>query len=284
MNYCTPKEITSNTCQIGQAKASLSIPNMIILGILAGAYIAFGACGATMATHDIPIIGVARLVTGAVFATGLMMVIIAGAELFTGNVLIWIGVLERKVTLWSMLRNWFWVYIFNFAGSIIVVYLMYWSGIWNYNNGLVGAAAIKIAVSKLTIDFWPAVVRGILCNWLVCVAVWMAYASKDVIGKIFGIFFPITLFVCANFEHSIANMYFIPAGILAKTLPLAAGASHLETQLDILTWNKFFTSLVPVTIGNIIGAVVFVASFYWFTYLCDTGAKTGPPVSKTEAR
>jgi formate/nitrite transporter len=268
MNYCSPREISNNSLQTWRSKASLSLSGMVSLGILAGAYIAFGAEGSTMVAHDIASIGLARLLTGAVFAVGLMMVVIAGGELFTGNILITIGVLNRSVRLRSMLKNWLVVYFANFAGALLVAYLMYASGLWAYNSNQVGVAVLKAAVAKTSLSFGMAFARGILCNWLVCLAVWMAFAGKDVVSKIFGIFFPITLFVSSNFEHSIANMYYIPAGILAKNMPAVVEASHLGTKLDGLTWHNFlFANLVPVTLGNIVGAALFVAFFYWFAYL-----------------
>jgi formate/nitrite transporter len=179
-----------------------------------------------------------------------------------------LDVLDGEVTLGKLLRNWFWVYFANFAGSLAIAYLMYLSGLWTLDNNLVGAYAIKIALGKCGLSFTAALVRGILCNWLVCLAVWMAWASKDIIGKIFAIFFPITLFVASNFEHSIANMYYIPAGILAKANPGAVEASHVADKLGMLNWHTFLVNnLVPVTIGNILGAAIFVAAFYWFTYV-----------------
>jgi formate/nitrite transporter len=284
MDFWTPKEVCSNSLQAWQSKGTLAIGRMIALGILAGAYIAFGAEGSTMVSHDIATVGVARLVTGSVFATGLMLVVIAGAELFTGNVLITIGVLHGSVKFRQLLRNWFWVYFANFAGSLIVAYLMYLSGLWAFNGGLLGASVLKIAVGKTSLGFIPAVVRGIFCNWLVCLAVWMAFAGKDVISKIFGIFFPIMLFVASNFEHSVANMYYVPAGIMAKNLPLAVQASKLGPQIDILTWRNFLVvNLLPVTIGNIIGAGLFVAGFYWFAYLREAPLPAAAPVEKAAA-
>ena len=268
MNCFTPKEVCANSLSTFQAKAALSISRMACLGFLAGAYIAFGAEAATMITHDLSIQGISRLVSGMIFSTGLMLVLIAGGELFTGNILMWMGVVDGSVKPLAMLRNWLWVYLANFAGSLAVVYLMYYSGLWSFNNSLVGASVIKIAWGKVGLSFGAALVRGILCNWLVCLAVWMAYASKDVIGKIVGIFFPITLFVASNFEHSIANMYYVPAGILALRNPAAVAASHLAGKTDVLNWRNFLVAnLLPVTIGNILGAALFVAFFYWFAYL-----------------
>ncbi len=272
MNCYSPKEVAENSIGITNGKASLSIGKMLVLGFLAGAYIAFGALTSTLVAHDIPMFGVGRLVTGMVFSAGLMMVLIGGAELFTGNILIWTGVLSGKVGLGAMLRNWFWVYVANFLGSLAIVAMMYYSGLWGLNNGLVGAAAIKIAAGKCGLSFTSALMRGVLCNWLVSLAVWMSWASKDIVGKVFCVFFPITIFVAANFEHSVANMYYIPAGIMARMNPVAVDATHMADKLGILTWHNFLiNNLVPVTIGNILGAAIFVAAAYWYAYL--RGAK-----------
>ncbi len=271
MNFCTPKEIVANSLQTWVGKSRLSLFNTLALGILAGAYIAFGAEGSTMAVHDLPGVGLGRVLAGILFATGLMLVIVCGAELFTGNVLIWVGVLERKIPVEAMLRNWSLVYVANFIGSLLIVYLMYASGLWSFNNSLYGAAALKIAVSKVNLSFTEAFVRGILCNWLVCLAVWMTFASKDITGKIFGIFFPIMLFVTSNFEHCIANMYYLPAGLMAKTLPAVVEASKLGAKVDTLTIQSILANnLLPVTLGNIVGGLVFVGTYYWFCYLRST--------------
>ena len=272
-NYCTPKEITQNTLDIGCVKSGMDITKMLLLGVLAGAYIAFGAEGSTMATHDIPLVGLGRVLSGAIFATGLMMVIICGAELFTGNVLITIGVLEKRVSVAAMLQNWFWVYCGNLVGSLIIAYFMYASNLWSLNNSLHGAYVIKIAMGKVSLTFYEAFIRGIMCNWLVCLAVWMAYSAKDIVGKVWGIFFPIMLFVTSNFEHSIANMYYLSAGLLAKSVPALAEASHLGAKLDALNFESVIVgNLLPVTLGNIVGGALFVGSYYWFCYLRNANA------------
>lgn len=272
MNCYSPKEVAENSIGITSGKASLSIGKMLVLGFLAGAYIAFGALTSTLVAHDIPLVGIGRLVTGVVFSAGLMMVLIGGAELFTGNILIWTGFLSGKVSFGAMLRNWFWVYVANFLGSLAIVAMMYYSGLWGLNNNLVGAYAVKIAAGKCTLSFTAALMRGVLCNWLVSLAVWMSWASKDIIGKVFCVLFPITVFVAANFEHSVANMYYIPAGIIAKMNPAIADATHMADKLGVLNWHTFLiNNLLPVTIGNILGAALFVASAYWYSYL--KGAK-----------
>ncbi len=269
---CNPPGAVANAfCTIGQTKASLSWGKMIVLGILAGAYISFGGQLATMATFDAAKYvgeGIAKFLFGSVFSVGLMLVVIAGAELFTGNNLIVIGTLNKEVTIEKLLNSWFWVYVANFIGSLLVVWLMYQSQLWKTGDYAVGARALAIANSKVNLTWGVAIARGILCNWLVCLAVWMAVAAKDVPGKILGIYFPIMAFVASGFEHSIANMYFIPMGMMLKNNSLVVAASGLAGNLGRLNWSGFiFNNLLPVTIGNIIGGAFFVATIYWYVYL-----------------
>jgi formate/nitrite transporter len=213
--------------------------------------------------------GLTKFMAGAVFSVGLMLVVIAGAELFTGDNLIVISALEKKVRWGELLKTWVAVYIGNLIGSVLIALLLYWSGLWSMNGNLVGAAALKIAGSKVGLTFVQGLVRGILCNWLVCLAVWMATSSKDVIGKLFAVFFPVMAFVASGFEHSIANMFFIPYGILLKSVPKVVEATG-KTLADYagLNWGTLWTkNLIPVTIGNIIGGAFFVGFIYWFVYL-----------------
>ena len=245
-------------------KTQQSVLNLTILGIFAGVYIGFGAQLATLVTHDAAAflgLGISKLIGGAVFSVGLMLVVIAGAELFTGNNLILLSVLDRQVKLRGLLRNWTIVYIANFAGALLLVLLMYWGGLWKTGGGAVGAAAVKLADAKVGLSFLEALARGILCNWLVCLAVWMAVSARDVVGKIFAIFFPIMAFVASGFEHSIANMYFIPMGLALKGQGLAEASSNLTIG------GMFVKNLIPVTIGNIIGGALFVAALYWIVYV-----------------
>lgn len=266
MNNYTPQEIAAHNVDIGVKKTQMSINKMLILGLLAGVYIAFAAEGSTLAMHDIASVGLARFVAGIIFSTGLMLVVICGAELFTGNTLMSIAWLERKITLRALLRNWFWVYMGNFIGSILLAVLMDLSALWDYNNALHGIYALKIALGKVNLSFNAALVRGILCNWLVCLAVWMAYSAKDTTGKILAIFFPIMLFITSAFEHCVANMYYLTAGLLLKSYPAIAGAFS-PAELEQLTLQAMLHNLLPVTIGNIIGGVVFVGGFYWYSYV-----------------
>jgi formate/nitrite transporter len=213
--------------------------------------------------------GLGRCVAGVVFPTGLMLVVLAGGELFTGNTLIGIAVAQKRTTLSAMLRNWGWVYFGNFVGAVMLAHMMVNSGLFNNGAGLLGGVTIKIASGKESLSFLSAFYLGILCNWLVCLAVWIAYGAKDMAGKILGIFCPIWLFITSGFEHSVANMYYVPAGIMAKSNAAWAKASGLSQQaLDNLTWSNFFLhNLVPVTLGNIVGGLGFVGMVYWFVYL-----------------
>jgi len=275
-----PKTIAETVAQsVGVAKATSPWLTVFVLGILAGAYIAFGGLLSTTVTFDMASkwgIGFSKIIAGATFSVGLMLVVIAGAELFTGNNLMVSSVMAREITFNNMLTRWGVVYLANFIGSIFLALLFYFSGLWKTGDGALGAAAVKIAYNKVTLSFGEALWRGIGCNWLVCLAVWMALASRQTIGKIFAIFFPIMAFVAIGFEHSVANMYFIPTGILLSHL---AGMSNIPgVDLNHLTWTNFFlNNLLPVTIGNIIGGVVFVGLSYWGAYLRPTksGSITG---------
>lgn len=182
------------------------------------------------------------------------------------------AVLEKKVSMKAMLKNWFFVYFGNFIGSIFIAYMMYKSGLFSSGDNMLGAVTIKIAAYKVGFTFMQAFFLGIMCNWLVCLAVWMAYGAKDMTGKIFATFFPVWLFITSGFEHSVANMYYIPAGIMAKENKTLADAAAVlgvtPEKLSHLNWDMFFThNLIPVTLGNIVGGGVFVAAVYWYVYI-----------------
>ncbi|HZK55257.1 MAG TPA: formate/nitrite transporter family protein [Desulfosporosinus sp.] len=276
-NYSTPSEITYTTIQAGIKKVGMKYSNQLILGILAGAFIAFAAEGSNMAAFNLftdpETYGLGKVLAGAIFGTGLMLVLLAGGELFTGNTMILGGVLDGKIKLRDMLKNWFFVYSGNFIGSLFIAYMIVNSGLLNSGANVLGGVTIKIASYKVGLSFMSAFYLGIMCNMLVCLAVWMAYGAKDMVGKIFAIFFPIWLFITSGFEHSIANMYYIPAGILAKSNPGWVTESHLApAALANLNWGNFIiNNLVPVTLGNIVGGSIFVAGIYWFVYI-----KNGP--------
>lgn len=212
--------------------------------------------------------GLGKFVAGSIFPVGLILVLVAGAELFTGNTLMLAGVLDKKVKASLMLRNWLLVYAGNFVGSVLIAYMMVKSGLFQSGDGLLGGVTIKIASYKTTLSFTKALYLGIMCNWLVCLAVWLSYAGKDLIGKMFGAYFPIWLFITSGFEHSIANMYYVPAGIMAKADPVWAAASGLSEQaLASLNWQNFFVNnLLPVTLGNLIGGSILVAGVYFWVY------------------
>jgi len=269
--FMSPKEIAENVVEIGKKKSELPILPMVMLGMLAGVYIGFGCELCTMVTHDLSKylgVGFAKFLGGSVFSVGLMLVVIAGSELFTGNCLILTGVFAHNVSLKGMLRNWLFVYVANFGGSLLLVIIMYYSGLWKLGNFGVGASALTTAVGKVNLSFVEAFCRGIGCNWLVCLAVWLAIAGKDSISKIFGIYFPIMTFVASGFEHCVANMYFIPMGLFLKGSAAVVNTAGLTQSIDSLTWSSFLISnLIPVTLGNIVGGAVFVGGVYFLVYL-----------------
>lgn len=273
----TPTMVMQCLCNdIGVKKATNGWTRVFILGILAGAFIAFGAELATVVTFDMSKyvgVGFSKFMFGSVFSVGLMLVVIAGAELFTGNNLMVMSTLERKVSFQRLIARWAWVYIANFVGSMLLVYLMYGTGLWKTADFTVGAKALAIANAKVNLGWVSAFTRGILCNWLVCLAVWMAVSSRNVIGKIFAIYFPIMAFVASGFEHSIANMYFIPYGIYLKSNPAVVAAAHLTGKLSNLNWAGFWiNNEIPVTLGNIVGGAFFVGFLYWAVY-CNKNNK-----------
>ncbi|MFH0799922.1 MAG: formate/nitrite transporter family protein [Pseudomonadota bacterium] len=277
-NINTPAEIAQAVVNACKIKVKLSWRPMFILGILAGAYIAFGAELATLISTGVADkvgLGFAKFLAGSVFSVGLMLVVIGGAELFTGNNLIFTGFIMGEVGWVEMMRNWIIVYFGNLAGSLLMVYIMTHSGLV---DGAVGVTALKIASAKVSLPWDQAFFRGIGCNWLVCLAVWLAFGAKDVVGKIFAVYFPIMAFVASGFEHCVANMYFIPMGIALKANAAVVAASEIAPeQLANLTWRGFaINNLVPVTLGNILGGAVFVGAVYALAYL------KGKPVCKLE--
>jgi len=264
-----PKEIAETLCEAGVSKAELSLDKMFVLAILAGAYIAFGCHLATAVSMDSqPIIGagLTSLVMGSVFSVGLMLVVLGGAELFTGNSLMALSCLSGRVRLAGLLRSWAVVYAGNLVGALTLAGLVFAAGMYGVNGGSLGLRELAIANAKVNIPFTEALFRGVLCNWLVCLAVWIAASSTDTVGKIFACFFPIMAFVASSFEHSVANMFFIPVGILVEGVPAIASRTSLD--LANLTWSGFVAgNLIPVTIGNVVGGVLFVATLYWYSYL-----------------
>lgn len=256
----SPKEIAERVETIGVTKARLPLLSQITLGMLAGGFIGLGALYFTLVTSDASLgFAASRLLGGLVFSLGLILVVVAGAELFTGNNLLVMAWASKRITTGELLENWFIVYLANFAGAIGLAFLVYFSGHWQMNDGAVGVNMVKVAAVKAAIPFWEAFFKGILCNILVCLAVWLALAGRSVIDKIFATIFPISAFVAAGFEHSIANMYFIPLGILVQVhFPTADSAA--------LNWTGLVSNLIPVTLGNIAGGGVMVAAVYYLVY------------------
>lgn len=286
-DFFSPAEITQTALTTCHRKTLLPWYKQFVLAILAGAFIAFASSGSNVAIHTIKSVGIAKALAGALFATGLIMVVIAGAELFTGNCLIVMSCVDGQSSWTSLLKNWFFVYAGNLAGALLVVFLILGSGQLNFSKGLLGGFTIHVAAYKTGLTFANAFLMGILCNWLVCIAVWMSYGAQDIAGKILAIFFPIWLFITSGFEHSVANMYYIPAGIIAKSNPVwvqqAISLGAASEKLEALNWGSFFiNNLLPVTLGNIVGGALFVGIAYWFVFGRQTSGETcgGKPREK----
>ena len=267
-NFNTPAEVVDANIASGKVKANLPLVKMILLGILAGIFIAIGGEASSLASHNIDNVGLARTITGAIFPVGLMMIVLVGGELFTGNTMIIMAVMDKQATVLQYVRNLVVVWFSNLVGSLIIVFLTFYSGQWNYTAGGLGAYTIKIAYGKVNLDFGTAFASGILCNILVCVAVLMAIAAKDIAGKIWAIFFPIFAFVISGFEHCVANMYYIPAGMIAATNPTyAAKAEELygisADGLAKLSMGGIIHNMIPVTLGNIVGGGLMVGAFLY---------------------
>lgn len=267
-----PPEMARKAETIGVAKVNQDGLRMFALAILAGAFIALGAIFATTVTTGggaLPF-GIAKLVGGISFCLGLILVIVAGAELFTGNSLIVMAWAGGKVRTRRLLYNWVIVYAGNFVGSISTAFLMFLTRQYTFARGAVGLNALNTANAKTGLGFGQAIALGVLCNALVCLAVWLTFSARSLTDKILAIVFPITAFVAAGFEHSVANMYFIPIGLFVKSGADSSFWSSIgATSGDFgnLTWSNFVVAnLLPVTIGNIIGGVFLVGLAYWFIY------------------
>lgn len=259
----SPKEIAERVENIGVTKARLPLLSMIALGVVAGGFIGLGALYFTLVTSDPNLsFAVSRVLGGVTFSLGLILVVVAGAELFTGNNLLVMAWTSKKISTKELVRNWFIVFISNAIGSIGLAFIVLLSNYAGMNSGNVGIQVMKIAVAKVSLPFWEALFKGVLCNLLVCLAVWMVLAGRSVTDRVLAVLFPISAFVAAGFEHSVANMYFIPLGILLRD-HLAAPAVIKSANLN---WVGFFHNLIPVTIGNIIGGSGLVALVYYIIY------------------
>jgi len=265
-NYA-PAEMERKAKAAGVAKVKLSFLSLSILSILAGIFIALGAEFCTLVIFDSNLsIGLTKLLGGIAFSLGLILVVIGGAELFTGNNMIMVGFASRVVTFKQLLRNWSVSYLGNFIGAMIVVFIIFLTNQWKMGDYMLGAKAVLIAANKVNLTFLEAFSRAILCNMLVCLAIWMCFSARTVVSKIAAIIFPITAFVASGFEHSIANMYFIPMGILLKQNESVANAVLKiapDTSLERLNVMGFLGNLLPVTIGNIIGGAIMICLVYW---------------------
>ena len=259
----TPAQIAEKTIEVGQQKANLKWWRMILLGIFAGMFIALAATGATFGN----IYG-GKIAGACIFTAGLAMVVVAGSELFTGNNLMLMALFNGKIGLLKLLKNWCLVFIGNFLGALFIAALVTLSGVFNQ----VSETVIATSVAKVNIPFFEAILRGVLCNILVCIAVWMAFSANTTGGKIAAVFLPVMLFVLCGFEHSVANMFYIPAGMLQGAFTGAAAPSILEFLLR---------NLLPVTIGNIIGGAIIVAGGYYLAYCKSSRKKQPVTISET---
>jgi len=295
-----PADMALKAQQTGIKKAALGGLTTFALAVLAGAFIALGAVfcttimagstaatGATEAT-SIPPYGVTRLLGGLTFCLGLILVVVAGAELFTGNNLIVMAWANRQVSTSKLLRNWVIVYLGNFVGSIATAIILFLSKQYISGNNAVGLTALSIANTKAGLDFIPALMLGVMCNALVCLAIWLCFSARSTTDKILSILFPITAFVAIGFEHSIANMYFIPIGLLIKEFAAPEfwdAIGKTTASYSNLTVDAFFLkNLLPVTIGNIIGGAGMVGVMYWFVYLRPKAGSAPAPAAKEPAQ
>ncbi len=272
MNYNSPTDITESLTEGSKVRVGAGSGKIIVKGIMAGAFIAIGASASSAASYGIANTGIAKSLAGVVFSIGLIMVVLMGAELFTGDCLLAMGVMGRKISVLQFVRMLVLVYLSNMAGAMLVAALVYFSGQFDMGSGALAAATIKTALGKVTKSTGELMASSIMCNVIVCAAVVLAAAAKDIAGKILGIFFAILAFVISGYEHCIANMYYIPAGLMAKgndEYREAAAVIYNLTgaDLDALNIKAFFLdNLLAVTIGNIIGGVVLVAVPMFYLY------------------
>ena len=262
----SPQQIADKVEAVGVAKAHLPAVPTLMLGVLAGGFIGLGALYFTLVVSDPQLsFGVAGVLGGVAFSLGLILVVVAGAELFTGNNLLVMAWADRKITTAELLRNWILVYASNAVGAIGLALVVYLSHHADMNQGAVGLQYVKIAAAKTALPFWEAFFKGVLCNLLVCLAVWLALAGRSVTDRVLAIVFPISAFVAAGFEHCVANMYLIPLGIFLKDS--VAATTNIDSAS--LNWSGFAGNLIPVTLGNIIGGSVMVALVYYTIYRRD---------------
>jgi formate/nitrite transporter len=268
-----PAEMAARAAEVGVRKAALAVVPMFVLAVLAGAFIALGAAFATTvaagAAGVLPY-GIIRLVAGFAFSLGLILVIVGGAELFTGNNLLAMAWASRRISTGAVMRNWAIVYAGNLVGAVGTAALIVAAGQYRFGDGAVGAVALSTAAAKAGLDPLRAFVLGILCNGLVCLAVWLTYSARTTTDRILAIVPPIAAFVAMGFEHSVANMYFIPVGMLIRAVAPASfwsSIGHVPADYAVLDWGGLVANLVPVTLGNIVGGTILVGAVYWLVYL-----------------
>jgi len=265
-----PTDIARKAEAVGAQKARMDFASLIVLAVLAGAFIGLGAMFATTVlagTDGVLPFGISRLIAGLVFCLGLILVVVGGAELFTGNTLMVMALGAGKITLLEMLRAWFVVYLGNLIGAMSTAILVFLAGQYLAGDGAVAGVALKLASDKVALPFARAFFLGILCNVLVCLAVWLSLGARSTTDKVVAVLFPVSAFVAAGFEHSVANMYLIPLGLLIQSWGPEGLLVSAQVASVQLTWPAFLASLVPVTLGNMVGGGVLVGGVYWFVYL-----------------
>jgi len=270
----SPKEIAERVENVGVTKANLALPSQVALGVLAGGFIGLGAMFFTLVVSDTSLsFAVSRVLGGAAFSLGLILVVVAGAELFTGNNLLVMATVAGRIPASKFLQNLVVIYLANFVGALGLAALVALSGHGQMGNSAVGKTALSIAAAKCVLPFGEAFLKGVLCNVLVCLAVWLAMAGRTVTDKVLAIVFPITAFVACGFEHSVANMYFIPLGVFLREQAVASGAANLNA----LNWAGLAHNLLPVTLGNLAGGAGMVGLVYWVIYRRGTPAVPASP-------
>ena len=249
---------------VGLGKATNSLSRVLVLALMAGRQSGMGALFMTVVKSDSALsFGATQLLCGLSFGLGLICVIVAGSELFTGNSLMVIGAMSKKFSWGSLAKNWVIVWLGNLVGSLVLVAIIYACGTWNMNGGAVGDTMVAVATSKINLSWGTIFFRGIMCNILVCLAVWMGFAGKSVIDKIFTSVFPVTAFVACGFEHCVANMFFLPMGLIAYNNGFGASVA---AAADVLNFSGIVYNISAATLGNIVGGAVFVGLVYWFAY------------------
>lgn len=264
----TPAEVARRVEQVSLSKCTNDPLRVMALAVLAGAFIALGAMFYTLVIHEpgmLPI-GLLKWLGGLAFCLGLVLVVVAGAELFTGNNLLVMAFVDGKISLRQLLNNWWLVYLGNFIGALGILLLIVLTGLWWQGDGALAAQTVAIADSKVNLSFWQAFSRGVLCNVLVCLAIWLTMAGRSVTDKILAVLLPISAFVALGFEHSVANMFVIPAGMVASNMQAWQGMG-ISVSENLTVSGFLLGNLLPVTLGNLVGGSLLVGLCYWFIYL-----------------